>query len=339
MTPTILAGIAALVVGGVSPAGIKPWLRRRGVIDVPSTRSSHSTPTLRGGGLSAVAAVIAGYTVYAAASGSWAHAAIMLGIVALSTALAGIGWADDIAGLAVGRRAGLQVVVGLACGLGAGYLFGLPLYAVPAVALFVAAYTNIANFMDGVNSISCLHGIVVGVVFMAVGTVAETPWLVGAGVVVGAAYLAFLPWNVAGSRLFLGDVGSYLLGGCISVVAVFAIADGVELIGVVGVLAIYAADTGATLLLRVVRRERWYESHRLHRYHQLEDAGFGHTAVALTVSVFGAATGVVGVAVTAAVVDLAVGLVAIGILVAVYLALPVVVRRSRSAASRFGGVA
>ena len=42
-----------------------------------------------------------------------------------------------------------------------------------------------------------------------------------------AAFLGFLPWNVLRGRMFLGDVGSYLLGAMVASLAFAAFVDGV----------------------------------------------------------------------------------------------------------------
>lgn len=53
---------AVIVAGGVAlitPFGLRPLLSRLKIFDVPSDRSSHSKPTLRGGGLAA----LVGFTI------------------------------------------------------------------------------------------------------------------------------------------------------------------------------------------------------------------------------------------------------------------------------------
>src|SRR5690606_29011020 len=85
----------------------------------------------------------------------------------------------------------------------------LVIYAV----LFISSYINVANFMDGLNGISGFHGVIAGAAFGVVGWLTATPWLLIIGVVLAAGYLGFLPWNLTKPGAFLGDVGSYLLGG------------------------------------------------------------------------------------------------------------------------------
>ncbi|MGX6397631.1 hypothetical protein ACVB9L_10805, partial [Rothia kristinae] len=74
-------------------------------------------------------------------------------------------------------------------------------------------YISVANVMDGSNGISGLHGLTAAVFYAYAGWVTDRPWLVVAASAIAGAYLAFLPWNLWSSRVFLGDTGSYFLGG------------------------------------------------------------------------------------------------------------------------------
>src|SRR5258708_30360257 len=63
MTGVLLGAIAALVVGvGVSWL-ISRYANRLGLLDIPNARSTHRTPTPRGGGLGVIAGVLVGVVV------------------------------------------------------------------------------------------------------------------------------------------------------------------------------------------------------------------------------------------------------------------------------------
>jgi UDP-N-acetylmuramyl pentapeptide phosphotransferase/UDP-N-acetylglucosamine-1-phosphate transferase len=113
-----------------------------------------------------------------------------------------------------------------------------------------------------------------------VGIFRDLPLLIGAGVTVAAAALTFLPWNAGRARIFLGDVGSYGLGGALGAMAAYAVLHGVAIEAALFPLALYLADTGWTLLRRIRAREPWYRAHRWHIYQRLTDAGFSHSQVA-----------------------------------------------------------
>ena len=99
--------IAALLVTVVAPVAV--WaLRRRGVLDVPGSRTLHEIPTPRGGGLAVAPAV----TIATLLSGDLS--VTLLTVVLCALALGVIGFVDDIRGLPALPRLGAQVVAGLA---------------------------------------------------------------------------------------------------------------------------------------------------------------------------------------------------------------------------------
>ena len=296
----VVSVVVALLTSLVAPALLKPLLSRFGVLDVPNARSSHAVPVIRGMGLSPMLAILLGLLI-ALMSPIAREDFPLIVIIALVAAAAGLlGWIEDSRGIPVAIRAGAQLVLGVA-GVGALAVFtGMSWWMVPLLALAVAGYVNVTNFMDGINGISGLHGAVSGGVYAVLGSITGEFWMVPVGLVIAVAFLGFLPWNLIRGGMFLGDVGSYLLGGSLAIVAVAAIARGVPPLGVIGPLAIYLVDAGTTLVRRVLLRERWYEAHRSHIYQQLTDAGLAHIQVSVIVTVFGIASSAAGLVVVAA---------------------------------------
>lgn len=291
--PGLVAGLVALT----APLYVRPLLARRAVLDIPSDRSSHSRPVLRGGGVAQLLAVGAALVVVLSLSSfAWRDGQALVVVLIGGLAFGVIGLVDDVSGdngPGVMTRAGLQLLVAMilsALLMGAA---GAP-WTVAGAGLFIAAYVNAANFMDGVNWISGLHGLVVGVAFALIGRHAEMSWLVGVGVITAAAYLAFLPWNVLGSGMFMGDVGSYLLGGLIAGTTVAGLIGRVPALVMLSPLAIYLADTAATLMRRITRGEPVLRAHRTHTYQRLTDTGFSHGSAALTVALLTALTSTMG---------------------------------------------
>lgn len=274
----------ALILSLVAPFGLKPLLQRMSVIDIPNERSSHSRPVIRGGGLAPLVAVVGGFAVVLFAESDLRDATLLMVVAAVALASGMLGWLEDSRRLSVATRAGVQLVIGFAGAGVAVALAGSFWWLVPILGVGVAGYINVANFMDGINGISGLHGAIAGATFALIGFLWDVPLLIPAGLIIAVAFLGFLPWNLIRGGMFLGDTGSYLLGGSIAIVAVVAVAQDVPVIVVVGPLAIYLADTGSTLIRRVIRGERWHEAHRSHVYQRLIDYGFSHLQVTLLVA-------------------------------------------------------
>jgi UDP-GlcNAc:undecaprenyl-phosphate GlcNAc-1-phosphate transferase len=268
-------GVLALAVTGALAPLVLVALRRARVLDHPSERSSHDRPTPRGGGVApAVGALVAlAVTPGVHSSQRWA-----LGLTAGGFGLVGL--AEDVLGVSARARLAIQVVVSMTAGVLlldrlTGPTAWRLLFAVGAI-LWLVAFVNAYNFMDGINGISVAQAVVTGVTWLLVGSHAESWALAAGGAIAAGAALAFAPFNVARARMFLGDVGSYFIGAWLAAVAVLGLRAGVAPEAVLAPLALYVADTGLTLVRRVARGERWYLPHRDHVYQRLAEVGWSH---------------------------------------------------------------
>lgn len=297
----ITTGAIALGLALILPLFVRPLLARAGVLDVPNARSSHSTPTIRGMGITTAAALAAAVlaSVFLPQTGNALKSSLTL-VVILGVVLASatIGWLEDIRGLSVKLRASLQLGVGaVATAIVALIDPGQQqLWLIPVGALAVAAYINVANFMDGVNGISGTHGLLVGGFYAYAGVLSGHSWLVYSGIAIALAFAGFLPWNLSRNKVFLGDVGSYLLGASIAVTAMCAFLAGVPVEYIFSPVLIYLVDTFVTFLRRLLAGERWYVAHRQHVYQRLTIVGLSHlqaTAVVSTATLIVSVLGVV----------------------------------------------
>jgi UDP-GlcNAc:undecaprenyl-phosphate GlcNAc-1-phosphate transferase len=284
MTGLLIALAAGAIVVTAEPPTIA-LLRRASAIDVPGLRSSHTVPTLRGGG----APIAAGLLVAAALMHSAASAAFGIAVALF----AAIGLAEDLSGLSVGQRLVLQCSAGIAVAC----VLISPMPTTPArlavtaaaAAVWTTGVVNAFNFMDGVNGISAAHALIGGVAYGCLGAWRAEEFLFAAGAAVAAVALAFLPWNAVRARVFLGDVGSYTLGAAVAVLAAYAVLHHVPVEAAIGPLALYLADTAWTLQRRIRAGERWFEGHRTHIYQRWCDVGWSHQRVTV-VSAAGTAT-------------------------------------------------
>ena len=274
----------AFLLSVVLPLAVRPLLSRWGVVDIPTDRSSHSRPVLRGMGLAVALALLVSYGAALVRGLVPVDRSIALVVLAMALASACLGWAEDYRGVAIGARLGAQALIG-ALGTAALILaLGIPAWWWPVGVVATVAYINSANFMDGINGISGLHGGAVGLLYAWAGGANDMPWLVCAGLALAGAFLGFLPWNLGRGTVFLGDVGSYVLGGTIAATAIGAFLSGVYVEYLLPPLLIYLADTAVTLVLRIRRGEVWYKPHRQHVYQRLTDVGLSHVQSALVVT-------------------------------------------------------
>ena len=252
-------------------------LQRR-LIDVPNPRSSHSSPTPRGGGMAIVVAFLG--AVLALAFTKHLDGKIALALAGGGGVIALIGFLDDRRTLSAGARFAVHVaaaalVVAVLGGIPGPELANWGLHGVwlgATIAVLVLVWTtNLFNFMDGID------GIAGGEAVFIAGAGAWINWRHGgdAGLTVamlslGAATSGFLRWNWPPARIFMGDVGSGFVGFSLAVLGLAASTEGAIPIGAWAILGgAFLVDATVTLLRRIARGDRWMEAHRLHAYQHL----------------------------------------------------------------------
>ena len=226
------------------------------IIDKPNERSSHSTITIRGGGvIFIVAALIALCLDFSG------FRLPVLGILVIGL----ISFADDIYTLPNRVRIIFHII---AVTMMFFYLhvFGLPVYAVLALYVLVIGIINAYNFMDGINGITGLYSLVIlgGLQYVNLQQIhfidADMIWLPIIACVV------FLFFNFRRKAVcFAGDVGSVTI-------AFWIITLLLNLIFTTGnwgymlFLAVYGVDTILTIIHRLLLRQNIFKAHRLHFY-------------------------------------------------------------------------
>jgi len=246
-------------------------LLKHGVLDVPNHRSSHVVPVPRGGGIACLAGVLAGLALASTLDRDVPWLAVSGAVF-----LALVGFADDQGTLPTAPRLGAQVAVGALVGVSVGGSWWIL-----AGMICIPIAVNVVNFMDGINGITGLNITAWGFVAMAVGYAQHETSLLVIGAVTAGSTTAFLPWNAPVARLFLGDVGSYLLGALVGIGIIIGAHQTPSVVVLLAPFSIYLADTGTTLVRRTLRGEHVLNAHRQHVYQRLvNEAGMSHSAVA-----------------------------------------------------------
>ncbi|HJT98098.1 MAG TPA: glycosyltransferase family 4 protein, partial [Rhodanobacteraceae bacterium] len=277
----------ALVLSALATAASIFYARRRNLIDAPGMRRSHSVPTPRGGGIGIVVAIVVCALVPAVGWSSVPHVAWWLVPPVVGIAL--VGWIDDHAGLSAARRFAVHCAA-------AAWTFVLPavLPVEPGIApdvswpalavalcfgLAAVWWINLHNFMDGIDGILALQAVFVLAVVTAL-TARSVPVLSLQFMVWIAAIAGFVPFNFPRARVFMGDVGSGVLGFLIAVAVTWqaSLPDTAPASGLVACSA-FVTDATCTLLSRMLRGRRWYSAHREHLYQWLVRCGHSHARV------------------------------------------------------------
>lgn len=271
---------------------LRHYFLHKKILDIPNERSSHSTPTPRGGGLGIAISFFAGLAFLY-------HLKIVPENILLALSggilIAFIGWLDDIYSLAARWRLLFHILSAIWAlywlrdftSLNIGFSVLNLSWAGPLLGVLGIVWSiNFYNFMDGIDGLSGSEAIFVS---SAAGLflLAENSALSVICFLLIPATLGFLIWNWPKAKIFMGDVGSSLLG---YIFAVLAIASenqhSFPLLAWIILLSVFAFDTTFTLISRVKRREAIHTAHREHAYQQLSKLGFSHLKITLSILFF-----------------------------------------------------
>ncbi len=263
---------------------------RMGVMDVPNERSSHETPVPRMGGVPMVLSAALAFGAWAlAAGGALFPAPALPGTLLFALAMAALGFWDDLAGLSPLFRFLVQFAGAVLLlwtireAFPSTVLFGTSVPAavwILAGAFWIVWVLNLYNFMDGIDGLAGGEAAVAsGFLFLVFSRYGEAGWAV-ANLFLAAASMGFLLFNWPPARVFMGDAGSAFLGAFYGAQSVAAsLSTEVPFPVLVLPFTNFILDTTATLVRRVLRRERWYQAHRSHFYQRLTRLGMSHGRV------------------------------------------------------------
>lgn len=303
----LVTASASLVVSAAVLEMVWRWARLR-LLDVPNARSSHTTPTPRGGGIAVIAALLL-VTPISVASIEAARAAPAL-LVAYTVAfmgIASISWIDDRTPLPAKLRLYVHAAMALllvAVSVSAFATPALPwrLAFAPLLLVWLVGVTNAFNFMDGIDGIAGAQAAVAGAVWSYIGFHWSAPITGTIGLVLAAATVAFLRRNWSPATIFMGDVGSaslgFLLAGIPVLFAWEVPAEATRVFAIpIGVLVLwpFLFDATFTMLQRFRRGERLTEAHRSHLYQRLVIAGTSHAAASTLYAGFAITGGAVAI--------------------------------------------
>jgi Fuc2NAc and GlcNAc transferase len=141
--------------------------------------------------------------------------------------------------------------------------------------------------MDGIDGIAASETLSVGLMaalLLTLGTGIGLTATAGVALALAAASGGFLAWNWPPARIFMGDVGSGVLGFVLAVLALWsAIHEELSLVVWLILAGVFLVDATLTLLIRMFRGERWFEAHRSHAFQHAARRWGSHRTITLSV--------------------------------------------------------
>jgi len=255
---------------------VKFLLIKKNIVDVPNARSSHTIPTPRGGGIAIVISWFSGLFYFFINDQIEANLffALLSGLI-----LVFIGILDDVfnispivrivaqlitAALALFFLAGLNI---LELGI---YEFKITILLSLVAFIGIIWFINLYNFLDGIDGYAAMQAIFMSLAFFYFTN--SNYYLL-----LAAATFGFIIWNWQPAKIFMGDVGSTLLGFNFAVFTIYE--QNTETIPIVVFLiisSIFWFDATLTLIRRFLNKEKLTDAHKKHAYQRLTQFGFSH---------------------------------------------------------------
>jgi UDP-GlcNAc:undecaprenyl-phosphate GlcNAc-1-phosphate transferase len=232
----------------------------KNIIDNPNNRSSHISPTIRGGGIVFPVAVIC-WAIF----NQFQYPFFLLGLILISS----ISFLDDIKNLHNRIRFIIHIVAVsmllYQMSLPIGWYWYLPMF------ILIVGFINAYNFMDGINGMTGSYSL----------TTLGSLWYLNHHIVsftsedlIVFVILSTLVFNFFNFRFrakcFAGDVGSISIAFIIAFIIMQAtshINSGI----LICFLLIYGLDSVTTIIFRLIRKENIFEAHRSHFYQFLSN--------------------------------------------------------------------
>lgn len=241
------------------------------ITDNPNHRSSHTKPTILGGGIIFPIAVLC-FAIWWSTSWLWVIGLLLISLVS---------FLDDIYTLANKMRI---VVHLLAVSLLLYDLHAFQLWSIAAISLvyvLIIGTINAWNFMDGINGITALYSLSVLCTLWYLDNIYFfiDPALI---IIIGIATIIFAFFNCRNKAIcFAGDVGAVSLSFTLIFLILSLIISTKNLIFIL-VFAVYGVDSTMTICYRLFRKENIFKAHRAHFYQLMaNEFGMPHLLVSI----------------------------------------------------------
>ncbi len=258
---------------------VKNYAIKKSLIAEVNERSSHTLPTPHGGGVAIAVAWVIGlvYLYFTNQIDIKLFYALLIGFV-----ISLVSFFDDVYTLSPKPRLMVQVAVSV---VGLAFIGGLEsitfgifnienqivtnIFAL----LLIVWYINLTNFIDGINGYAGSEAIFLSIAGL----------LLFGGAYFGifaVVVLGFLYWNYNRAKIFMGDVGSTLIGYNIAIFTIYyANIEAKNLWIWVVLFGLFWFDATLTLFRRYLNSEKLSMAHKKHTYQRLTQAGWSHLKV------------------------------------------------------------
>lgn len=277
----LLAAALSFAVSYVMTPPVKTFAEKVGAIDVPKDdRRIHDHPIPRMGGL----AIFIGFMVSMLFFVEMNKA--VMGMLAGAVIIAVMGAIDDVVALNAWVKLVFQLVaagVAIRCGvvfdaisnpnimshittIQIGYL------SVPITLIWIIGCTNAVNLIDGLDGLAVGVSAISSFTMLIVAMFVAEPSVAIILAALTGACVGFMPYNMNPAKIFMGDVGSQLLGYILataSIMGLFKFHAIITFFVPLLALGVPLFDTGFAFMRRIIHKQSPFHADKKHLHHRL----------------------------------------------------------------------
>ena len=287
----ILIFLTALFTSLLTVAGVRKLALHYQIGALPSARKIHTAfvPVMGGLGIAAgllAAMLLAGLTGLLPGEAWMTHRYFWFGLLVILVT----GLIDDIRGLAPYQKFAGEFIAAGAAVLGGCYIeafysptggnLALGWFSYPFSVLWLVFIINAVNLLDGLDGLAGGISLITIAGFLLLTIFNEQVYLMYLALAMAGAILGFLRYNYRPASIFMGDVGSLMLGyvlACFSVETLkIAGSQQVYFLASLILLGMPLTDTLISFFRRMGRGDHPFKPDREHIHHRLLKMGLSH---------------------------------------------------------------
>ena len=306
----LLAFAVSLLVAYVMTPPVKRFAEKVGAIDVPrDNRRVHDHPIPRMGGLAIFIGFVLSLIFFVPMSTK------VLGLLVGSVIIAVMGGVDDIVSLNPWVKLAGQIVaalVAIRCGLVFDVISNPNIFAeetyieigwlsIPLTMLWIVGCTNAVNLIDGLDGLAVGVSAISSMTMLIVSLFVSEPVVSIILAALTGACLGFMPYNLNPAKIFMGDVGSQLLGFVLStasIMGLFKLHAIITFFVPLLALALPLADTIFAFFRRILHGQSPFKADKGHFHHRLLAMGLNQKQVVAVLYGISAVLGLLAVLMT-----------------------------------------
>lgn len=304
----LLAAGTSFLISFLMTPPVKNFAEHVGAIDVPKDdRRIHTRPIPRMGGLAIFMGFIVSCLIFADAS------APLMGMMVGALIIAVMGAVDDIVALNAWVKLAAQIFAAVVAIRGGIYLDAVSNPNILSdqgiifigrnvsyflTLLWIVGCTNAVNLIDGLDGLAVGVSAISSITMLVVALFVSEPVVSVILACLAGACIGFMPYNMNPAKIFMGDVGSQLLGyvlATVSIMGLFKFHTVITFFVPVMAMLVPLADTVFAFTRRILRGQSPFHADKGHFHHRLLALGLSQKQVAAVLYAVSAFMGIFAV--------------------------------------------